>query len=800
MSAFGRKTVYDRAAEERAGGSSGSSQGNHEKDSQGAYGAGDQGGYGGGGYGDYGDDYGYGDYGHDDYGNGYGKGYGKGGPGDYGKGGYGKGGDYGDYGDYGRSRGGPWDDYGGDRGGQDDWDGGHGQWDQSAPSPRPSGSSRGRPGDGGNIVTLLVSNLSQQATERDLGQLFEQAGLDVDSVHISVDRDSGQSRGQAFVDIRINASEDPEVAADFATSRLSGTELRGQAITVDFRSEGGGQGRPQYRGPPGMTSVFSAKGDGKGGKGPNGMGYGMDPSKGMGKGAGPAMSNPKAKLVICQYWKENRCNRGEMCSYAHGEHELRRPGAGGQSNQASQGPVGGGGQGPMGGGMGGKGPMAPPAPTPPRPSPMPPMMGKGGPAPGGVMPPPPAVTPGNRKTQLCSYYKEGRCSRGTQCNYAHGEHELSDRGRGMNQAPRDMRPGYGNNRPGQERQRAPREQRIGEQRKVVFAKSDTLPAVERSECSVQDPPPPRERNVKMVPADANGNTEAEKEKDKDNVQNLDDDEKKDAVDLDADDTKEQKDGKDTSSVPTVAVAAFLLSDEGAAQLDDFYGLGARLLRSMGWQPGKGVGANTDGELEPASLSMLSLPSLHYGRKDRRCLGRRKPRRFRDSDESSPSRTRSTSSSRSSSKASSAKSSKRSESSSSHKKKRKRKKKKKKSSSSKRSSSSSSSSSSKSKRKKRGKFTSTAPKEPPPAAAPAPEKAATPAQPAAPVVEDPDTAQAKKRVLAKLTELQKVEPKEARAKEFRTLLRDWHPDKNPEKKEQATAVFQFLQKGKSLLRL
>eukprot|EP00435_Cladocopium_sp_Y103_P057782 s1350_g20.t1 len=74
-----------------------------------------------------------------------------------------------------------------------------------------------------------------------------------------------------------------------------------------------------------------------------------------------------------------------------------------------------------------------------------------------------------------------------------------------------------------------------------------------------------------------------------------------------------------------------------------------------------------------------------------------------------------------------------------------------------------------------------------------------APPQAAVVEDPETA-AKKRVQAKLTELQKVEPKEQRAKEFRNLLRDWHPDKNPENKDMATAVFQFLQKGKSLLNL
>ena len=32
-------------------------------------------------------------------------------------------------------------------------------------------------------------------------------------------------------------------------------------------------------------------------------------------------------------------------------------------------------------------------------------------------------------------------------------------------------------------------------------------------------------------------------------------------------------------------------------------------------------------------------------------------------------------------------------------------------------------------------------------------------------------------------------------EWRSLLRSWHPDKNPEKAEVATAVFQFLQKAR-----
>jgi len=47
-------------------------------------------------------------------------------------------------------------------------------------------------------------------------------------------------------------------------------------------------------------------------------------------------------------------------------------------------------------------------------------------------------------------------------------------------------------------------------------------------------------------------------------------------------------------------------------------------------------------------------------------------------------------------------------------------------------------------------------------------------------------------------LRDMEPKEARMKEFRALLRQWHPDKNPSRVEVATAVFQFLQKGKLLM--
>jgi len=63
---------------------------------------------------------------------------------------------------------------------------------------------------------------------------------------------------------------------------------------------------------------------------------------------------------------------------------------------------------------------------------------------------------------------------------------------------------------------------------------------------------------------------------------------------------------------------------------------------------------------------------------------------------------------------------------------------------------------------------------------------------------PEIEKAKAEALDKLLKLKSVEPKDARMKEWRALLREWHPDKNPERVEVATAVFQFLQKGKLVL--
>jgi len=64
--------------------------------------------------------------------------------------------------------------------------------------------------------------------------------------------------------------------------------------------------------------------------------------------------------------------------------------------------------------------------------------------------------------------------------------------------------------------------------------------------------------------------------------------------------------------------------------------------------------------------------------------------------------------------------------------------------------------------------------------------------------NPEVEKAKAENLEKLVKLQSIEPKEQRMRAYRELLRQWHPDKNPDKVVVATAVFQFLQKAKPMI--
>jgi cold-inducible RNA-binding protein len=106
---------------------------------------------------------------------------------------------------------------------------------------------------------IYVGNLSFQTTEGDLTSLFEQAGQ-VESVNIITDRDSGRSKGFAFVEM---GSED----ADKAIAQFNGTEINGRTLTVNEarpREDRQG-GRGGYGGGRGGGGGNSGRGGGRGG-------------------------------------------------------------------------------------------------------------------------------------------------------------------------------------------------------------------------------------------------------------------------------------------------------------------------------------------------------------------------------------------------------------------------------------------------------------------------------------------------------------------------------------------------------
>jgi len=74
---------------------------------------------------------------------------------------------------------------------------------------------------------LYVGNLSYTTTEDDLRSLFAQAGT-VKSVTLIKDRDTGRSRGFAFVEMETQAE------AQKAISQFHGTQLHERALTVNL--------------------------------------------------------------------------------------------------------------------------------------------------------------------------------------------------------------------------------------------------------------------------------------------------------------------------------------------------------------------------------------------------------------------------------------------------------------------------------------------------------------------------------------------------------------------------------------
>ena len=97
------------------------------------------------------------------------------------------------------------------------------------------------------MKNIFVGNLSFNTAEEELRQAFEAFGQ-VDRVSIMTDRDTGRSRGFAFVEMSDSAE------ADAAINGLNGTNLGGRAINVnearpktDSPRRGGGGGERRER-------------------------------------------------------------------------------------------------------------------------------------------------------------------------------------------------------------------------------------------------------------------------------------------------------------------------------------------------------------------------------------------------------------------------------------------------------------------------------------------------------------------------------------------------------------------------
>src|SRR3954449_1414162 len=116
---------------------------------------------------------------------------------------------------------------------------------------------------------LYVGNLPYDATEKQVRQVFETAERKVVSIKIVTDKDSGRSRGFAFVDL-----ETPEHAKS-AIDELNGKDFGGRALIVNEAEDRGPQ-----QGKSGFRNAFAGRED----RGQPKGGFGM---------RGPAQQMPR---------------------------------------------------------------------------------------------------------------------------------------------------------------------------------------------------------------------------------------------------------------------------------------------------------------------------------------------------------------------------------------------------------------------------------------------------------------------------------------------------------------------------
>lgn len=132
---------------------------------------------------------------------------------------------------------------------------------------------------------LFVGNLSYNVTEQELRDVFSSEGIELRSVRVALDRETGRPRGFAFVE----TVTDDGAKASIAT--LSGRMVQGRSMIVEEAQARTGPGGPRPGGGPGGAPGGPPRPGGFGaprppGAGPAGGGFGAPRPGGPPPGAG----------------------------------------------------------------------------------------------------------------------------------------------------------------------------------------------------------------------------------------------------------------------------------------------------------------------------------------------------------------------------------------------------------------------------------------------------------------------------------------------------------------------------------
>jgi len=117
-------------------------------------------------------------------------------------------------------------------------------------------------------MKLYVGNLSFNATAQDLTELFSEFGA-VESANVIEDRETGRSRGFAFVEM--SSKEEGQAAIEQVNGReVDGRQLKVNEAKPQESRGGGGGGRGGYGGGGGNRGGGGGYGGGRGGYGKSG--------------------------------------------------------------------------------------------------------------------------------------------------------------------------------------------------------------------------------------------------------------------------------------------------------------------------------------------------------------------------------------------------------------------------------------------------------------------------------------------------------------------------------------------------